>query len=114
MAPSSDTDSSDTDHDSARTKAAAKAERLAAKLAEKQAKVADRVAVGPHRLAKLLTVGEGFRLTNVDPRSTPGFDGKKADGAAALADGVGELDALQERLWAQSRAGDQRSLLLVV
>ena len=73
-----------------------------------------KAAAGPRRLAELLRVGEGFRLDGVDPASTPGFEGKKADGAAALAAGAAELGALQERLWAQARGGDGRSLLLVV
>jgi PPK2 family polyphosphate:nucleotide phosphotransferase len=71
--------------------------------------------VSPERLAKRLAVGDGFRLAAVDPESSPGFDGKKADGGAALAAGVEELSALQERLWAASRGGtDQRRVLLVV
>ena len=66
------------------------------------------------RLADHLRVGEGFRLAEVDPASTPGFDGGKSDGEAALTDGVARLGDLQERLWAQSRSGGSRSVLLVV
>jgi len=51
----------------------------------------------------LLRVGDGFRLSDVDPDSTPGYDGGKKDGAKDLADGAEELDELQERLYAQSR-----------
>ena len=48
--------------------------------------------------AELLRVGEGFRLADVNPDATPGFDGGKKQGQADLADGVDELDDLQERL----------------
>jgi len=60
-----------------------------------------------------LQVGEGFRLVDVDPASTPAFDGDKAAGEAALAAAGPELAELQERLWAASRAGDRRNVLLV-
>jgi PPK2 family polyphosphate:nucleotide phosphotransferase len=59
-------------------------------------------------------VGEGFRLADVDSASTPGFDGKKAEGEVALAAGRDDLGAVQERLWAASRGGATRSVLLVV
>jgi PPK2 family polyphosphate:nucleotide phosphotransferase len=96
------------------TKAAKKAAKLSEKLADAQEKVADAVGAPPQRLAERLAVGEGFRLADVDPAGTPGFDGAREDGEAALAAGVAPLSALQERFWAQSRAGDRRSLLLVV
>lgn len=98
----------------ASTKAAEKAAKLAAKLEKAQEKAADAVATPPQRVADLLSVGEGFRLADVDPASTPGFDGKKADGEAALAAGQLRLSELQERLWAASRGGDPRRVLLVV
>jgi PPK2 family polyphosphate:nucleotide phosphotransferase len=66
------------------------------------------------RLESLLRVGEDFRLADVDPRSTPGFEGGKAEGRAALAAAVPALAAVQERLWAESRGGGTRSLLLVL
>ena len=96
------------------TKAAKKAGKLREALGAAEEKAADRVAKSPQRLAELLTVGTGFRLADVDPAGTPGIDGVKEDGEAALAAGAGPLAALQERLWAQSRAGDTRSVLLVV
>lgn len=55
-----------------------------------------------------------LQLDDVDPRSTPGFEGAKADGQAALEAGADALSALQERLYAASRAGSERSVLLVV
>jgi PPK2 family polyphosphate:nucleotide phosphotransferase len=68
----------------------------------------------PASLAFLLEPGPSFDLTALDPASTPGFSGGKADGKAALKAGAKQLSGLQERLWAESRAGGQRSLLLVV
>ncbi len=61
-----------------------------------------------------LRADPGFRLADVDPDSTPGFDGGKERGEAALAAGREPLRDLQERLWAQSRFGGTRSLLLVL
>lgn len=63
---------------------------------------------------ELLRVGEGFRLADVDPDATPGFDGGKKQGQADLADGVDELDELQERLYAQSRVVDGSPAVLLV
>jgi PPK2 family polyphosphate:nucleotide phosphotransferase len=96
------------------TKAARKAAKLREKEAAVEAKAADEVAGSPQRLAERLHVGTWFRLADVDPGSTPGFAGTKTDGQAALAAGVKELTSLQERLWAQSRAGDPRNVLLVL
>lgn len=64
--------------------------------------------------AELLRAGEGFRLADIDPASTPGFGGGKTDGQALLADSGGELGDLQERLFADSKAGGTRSVLLVL
>ncbi len=64
--------------------------------------------------SELLRVGAGFRLTDVDPRSHPGFDGDKAMGEVALAEGAAILAELQEQLFANSRLGDKRRILLVL
>ena len=64
--------------------------------------------------ANLLKVAPGFVLGTVDAGATPGFAGNKADGQAALAAGSAELSALQEQLFANSRAGDNRKVLLVL
>ena len=56
----------------------------------------------------------GFRLADVDTRSTPAFKGDKLAGAAALAACEDELADLLERLFAESTAGSSRSVLLVV
>ncbi|MGL5865372.1 MAG: PPK2 family polyphosphate kinase [Dermatophilaceae bacterium] len=55
-----------------------------------------------------------FRLDAVDPRATPAFTGDKAAAAAAMAELQPRLAELQERLWAESRGGGTRSLLLVI
>ena len=62
----------------------------------------------------LLRVGEGFVLADQDARATPGFDGAKKDGEAALAEGAAILADLQERLFAAGMLGDRRSVLLVL
>ncbi len=63
----------------------------------------------------LLRVGAGFRLADVDPASTPGYDGDKKSGQADLAAAAEEFDQLQERLYAQSRTQpDAPSVLLVL
>ncbi len=64
--------------------------------------------------APLLRVGDGFELSAVDTTGAPGFSGGKADGARVLQERSAELGALQERLFASSRAGDTRSVLLVL
>ncbi|WP_130013931.1 polyphosphate kinase 2 family protein [Serinicoccus sediminis] len=68
----------------------------------------------PATFTDALRVGEGFTLADVDPRSTPAFDGDKQAGKDALVAADAELDALQEQLYAQSRAGGRRRVLLVV
>ena len=61
-----------------------------------------------------LRVTDGFVLADVDPDSTPGFDGGKKAGQLELAEGAAELADLQERLYAQSLFGGEKSLLLVL
>ncbi len=60
------------------------------------------------------TLSSLTNLADVDSRSTPGFDGDKADGRQALADLGPDLADLQERLHAHGTAGDPRSVLLVL
>lgn len=62
----------------------------------------------------LLRVGEGFRLADVDPDSTPGFAGGKKHGLTDPAAGADRLDELQERLFAQSRIVDSTPAVLLV
>ena len=56
----------------------------------------------------------GTEITSIDPRSTPGFEGDKAQGEQALAELAGVVSELQERFYAESRGGGPRSVLLVV
>ena len=63
--------------------------------------------------AEQLRAGAGFRLAEVDPDATPGFDGGKKDGEKALKAGEPELDRLQELLFANT-THDPRSVLLVL
>ena len=73
------------------------------------------LAPGATTISELLRAQSGrIELGAVDPRSTPGFKGKKADGQAALAEHQARLEELQEQLYAQGRAGGTRSLLLVL
>jgi len=65
-------------------------------------------------MGELLRAGADFVLADVDPQSTPGFDGDKDDGETALAEGAERLAELQELLFANSRRGDERRLLLVL
>ncbi|WP_278102543.1 polyphosphate kinase 2 family protein [Microbacterium proteolyticum] len=64
--------------------------------------------------AVALNVAPGFRLADVDPRSTPGYDGDKDQGKADLDAGVAPLADLQERLFAQSVAGTATGSVLLV
>ena len=61
-----------------------------------------------------LRVVEGFSLFDLDARSTPAFDGDKAAGRALMPSIAEEISELQERLYAESKVGGTRSLLLVV
>jgi len=65
-------------------------------------------------VADALRAVPGRSVTALDTRATPGFDGDKADGKAALA-AIGErLSDVQERLFADGRTGGTRSVLVVL
>ena len=64
--------------------------------------------------SKLLKVGKGFSLESLDPGSTPGYDGDKADGEQLLEELDGKLTQLQEKLFAESRTGGKKRVLLVL
>ena len=53
-------------------------------------------------------------LTSISTDATPGFDGGKKAGSAALATLGDELSDLQERLWAARGTGTRRRVLLVL
>ncbi|GAA1140746.1 MULTISPECIES: PPK2 family polyphosphate kinase [Microbacterium] len=67
-----------------------------------------------HAWTRELQVGEGFRLADVDPDGKPGFSGGKTEGAHALVSGLDDLNHLQERLFAESRAGVAKDAVLLV
>ncbi len=64
--------------------------------------------------ATALRVDDGFQLADVDPDSTPGFDGDKKDGEKALDKRRETLSDLQERLYAASRSGESTDAVLLV
>jgi PPK2 family polyphosphate:nucleotide phosphotransferase len=56
----------------------------------------------------------GDKVADIDTSATPGFRGKKADAAELQAERNERFADLQEMLYANSRAGDTRSILLVL
>ncbi|XAS66325.1 polyphosphate kinase 2 family protein [Micrococcaceae bacterium Sec5.7] len=66
------------------------------------------------RPSETLKVGKGFSLADVDPDSTPGYNGKKADGETLLADLDGKLAGLQEKLFAEAKFGGNKRILLIL
>ncbi len=62
----------------------------------------------------LLRAGPGVDLSKIDTSATPGFEGDKAAGEEALGAGADEVANLQEQLYAASRLGDTRNVLLVL
>ncbi|PYG01962.1 polyphosphate:nucleotide phosphotransferase, PPK2 family [Georgenia satyanarayanai] len=64
--------------------------------------------------AEILRPGEDFSLSDVDARATPGWQGDKRQGKEFARARGALLSELQERLFAQGRAGGKRSVLLVV
>ena len=64
--------------------------------------------------SEMLKVGKGFRLKDSDPDSTPGYPGEKSDGTELLAELDGKLTTLQEQLFAESRFGGNKRVLLIL
>ncbi|MBM6591482.1 PPK2 family polyphosphate kinase [Brevibacterium sp. RIT 803] len=62
----------------------------------------------------LLRAGKGFRLDDVDPRSTPGYEGNKKSGRKDLKACIPELDDLQERLFAAHHEEESGPAVLLV
>ncbi|MGV8965206.1 MAG: PPK2 family polyphosphate kinase [Cellulomonas sp.] len=63
---------------------------------------------------EVLRAAPGFRLADLDPSSTKGWDGDEHAAEQRLDEVGRELSELQERLFAQSRAGGTRAVLLVL
>ncbi|WP_346925801.1 PPK2 family polyphosphate kinase [uncultured Arthrobacter sp.] len=61
-----------------------------------------------------LKVGKDFRLLDMDPDSTPGYPGDKNDGEVLLDDLDDNLALLQEQLFAESRFGGTKRVLLIL
>jgi PPK2 family polyphosphate:nucleotide phosphotransferase len=68
----------------------------------------------PQSFSDALRAGDGLVLGDLDPRSTPAFEGDKAAGQKALEERADEFGDWQERLYAEAKEGGGRSLLLVV
>jgi PPK2 family polyphosphate:nucleotide phosphotransferase len=67
------------------------------------------------RVSDLLRLPPGpVDLSSLDPRATPGFDGRKSAGKRALELLGPRLAELQERLFAEGRSGGTRAVLLVL
>ncbi|ACL40517.1 protein of unknown function DUF344 [Pseudarthrobacter chlorophenolicus A6] len=64
--------------------------------------------------SETLRAGKGFVLADVDPDSTPGYTGSKEDGRALLAGMDSTLTELQEKLFAASRFGSRKRVLLIL
>lgn len=57
---------------------------------------------------------DGLRVADLDTSARPGFRGDKKDGQRLLAERGRVLAGLQEKLYANGRSGDHRSVLLVL
>ncbi|MDX1883491.1 polyphosphate kinase 2 family protein [Mycolicibacterium sp. 120270] len=65
--------------------------------------------------AEELRFRSGDKVADIDTRATPGFDGKKQDAAPVQAERSAHLAELQEMLYANHKAvDDKRSVLLVL
>ena len=67
------------------------------------------------KIADLLRApGGGVDLGAIDPRSKPGFSGKKADAKKIQPTQAERIATLQEQLYAEGRSGRSSSVLLVL
>ncbi|WP_405134467.1 polyphosphate kinase 2 family protein [Nocardia sp. NBC_01388] len=57
---------------------------------------------------------DGVQVSELNTSGTPGFKGDKRDGEKMLAERAAVLSDLQEKLYANGRHGDNRSVLLVL
>jgi len=64
--------------------------------------------------SETLRIGGGFSLADADADATPGYPGNKADGQTILAELDSALAELQEKLFAESRFGGKKRMLLIL
>jgi PPK2 family polyphosphate:nucleotide phosphotransferase len=67
-----------------------------------------------HEPAVHLAFRKGEKVSDIDTRATPGFTGSKKDAPELQAERNQRFAELQEMLYASSKGGDTRSLLLVL
>ncbi|WP_445167154.1 polyphosphate kinase 2 family protein [Mycolicibacterium sp. Dal123E01] len=67
-----------------------------------------------HEPRKILRFSPGDKVADIDPNSTPGYTGDKDGSEEVQAERNERFADLQEMLYANGRAGDHRSLLLVL
>ena len=76
--------------------------------------MADLPSLWTHEPHDILVFGDGDKVADIDAGSTPGFKGAKKDAPDLQAERNGRFAGLQEMLYAGSREGDTRSVLLVL
>ncbi|MGM9472199.1 PPK2 family polyphosphate kinase [Pseudarthrobacter sp. YS3] len=64
--------------------------------------------------AETLRIGKDFSLADSDPDATPGYPGNKSDGQTILAELDGAVAEFQEKLFAESRFGGKKRVLLIL
>jgi PPK2 family polyphosphate:nucleotide phosphotransferase len=77
-------------------------------------KLADLPSLWSHEPQVELMFRPGDRVSDIDAQSTPGFRGKKDDAPTLQEERNVRFAELQEMLYANSRSGDTRSILLVL
>ena len=100
--------------DLARNAQAAREQASAAKAELDEAAQVVHEAMAPPALGDLLRAGATTDLSAIDPAGTLGFEGSKADAEALMPILAEEVSTLQERLYAESKGGGERSVLLVI
>ena len=108
--------------DKAKRKAADKAKAKAKAKSGDKAKAKSKAKSGDKAKAKdsgrslteVLRVGPEFSLAKLDPASTPGFSGDEDDATPLMESMQEAIGELQERLYAEGKAGGARSFLLVI
>ncbi|MBT2549971.1 PPK2 family polyphosphate kinase [Arthrobacter sp. ISL-65] len=64
--------------------------------------------------SETLKAGKGFKLADLDPDATLGYPGNKADGELLLEGLDAKLAELQEKLFAESKFGGTKRVLLIL